>query len=56
MRELKTCLKRVDYDWLAASLLDIGDTDDIGLLDIQRPFVWSNAKVSERPGMEMLCL
>lgn len=42
MSELKTCLKRVDYD-LAGRLhcIDIGD---IGLPDIQRPLIWSNAR------------
>lgn len=45
MSELKTCFKRVDDD-LAGRLhyLDIGD---IGLPDIQRPFVWKNVKVRD---------
>ena len=43
MSELKTCFKRVDYD--LAGLLHYIDIGDIGLPDIQRPFVWSNAKV-----------
>lgn len=42
MNELKTCFKRVDYD-LAGLLHYL----DIGLPDIQRPFVWSNAKVRD---------
>lgn len=45
MSELKTCFKRVDYD--LAGLLHYIDIGDIGLPDIQRPFVWSNAKVRE---------
>jgi hypothetical protein len=43
--ELKTCFKRVDYD--LAGLLHYIDIGDIGLPDIQRPFVWSNAKVRD---------
>src|SRR5690242_18580222 len=43
--ELKTCFKRVDYD--LSSLLNYIDSGDIGLPDIQRPFVWSNAKVRD---------
>jgi hypothetical protein len=39
MSELKTCFKRVDYD--LAGLLHYLDIGDIGLPDIQRPFVWS---------------
>src|ERR1700693_6311661 len=45
MSELKTCFKRVDYD--LAGLLHYLDIGDIGLPDIQRPFVWSNAKVRD---------
>lgn len=45
MSELKTCFKRVDYD--LDGLLNYIDIGDIGLPDIQRPFVWSNAKVRD---------
>src|SRR5712664_3380952 len=45
MSELKTCFKRVDYD--LAGLLHYLDIGDIGLPDIQRPFVWSSAKVRD---------
>ncbi|MBX2982165.1 MAG: DUF262 domain-containing protein [Flavobacteriales bacterium] len=45
MSDLKTCFKAVDYD--LASLLNYIDIGDIGLPDIQRPFVWSNAKVRD---------
>jgi len=45
MSELKTCFKRVEYD--LAGLLHYIDIGDIGLPDIQRPFVWSNAKVRD---------
>ncbi|MDL1859786.1 DUF262 domain-containing protein [Betaproteobacteria bacterium PRO7] len=45
MTELKTCFKRVDYD--LAGLLHYLDIGDIGLPDIQRPFVWKNAKVRD---------
>lgn len=45
MSELKTCFKRVDYD--LAGLLHYLDIGDIGLPEIQRPFVWKNAKVRE---------
>jgi hypothetical protein len=45
MSELKTCFKRVDYD--LAGLLHYIDIGDLGLPDIQRPFVWSNAKVRD---------
>jgi uncharacterized protein with ParB-like and HNH nuclease domain len=45
MSELKTCLKRVDYD--LSGLLHYIEVGDIGLPDIQRPFVWSNAKVRD---------
>jgi len=43
MSELRTYFKRVDYD--LAGLLHYLDIGDIGLPDIQRPFIWSNAKV-----------
>lgn len=45
MSELKTCFKRVDYD--LSNLLHYLDVGDIGLPDIQRPFVWKNAKVRD---------
>lgn len=45
MSELKTCFKRVDYD--LSGLLHYIDIGDIELPDIQRPFVWSNAKVRD---------
>lgn len=45
MSELKTCFKRVDYD--LSGLLHYIEIGDIGLPDIQRPFVWSNAKVRD---------
>jgi len=45
MSELKTCFKRVEYD--LAGLLHYIEIGDIGLPDIQRPFVWSNAKVRD---------
>jgi len=45
MNELKTCFKRVDYD--LSALLHYIDIGDIGLPDIQRPFVWSNTKVRD---------
>ncbi|MHB8765245.1 MAG: DUF262 domain-containing protein [Deferrisomatales bacterium] len=45
MSEVKTCFKRVDYD--LSGLLHYIDIGDIGLPDIQRPFVWSNAKVRD---------
>lgn len=45
MTEMKTCFKRVEYD--LAGLLHYIDIGDIGLPDIQRPFVWSNAKVRD---------
>jgi hypothetical protein len=45
MSELKTCFKRVEYD--LGGLLHYIDIGDIGLPDIQRPFVWSNAKVRD---------
>lgn len=45
MSDLKTCFKRVDYE--LSGLLHYIEVGDIGLPDIQRPFVWSNAKVRE---------
>lgn len=45
MSELKTVFKRVEYD--LSNLLHYIDLGDIGLPDIQRPFVWSNAKVRD---------
>lgn len=45
MSELKTCFRKVDYD--LSGLLHFIDIGDIGLPDIQRPFVWSNAKVRD---------
>ncbi len=45
MSELKTCFKKVDYD--LTGLLHYIEIGDIGLPDIQRPFVWSNAKVRD---------
>ena len=45
MSELKTCFKKVDYD--LSGLLHYIDIGDIGLPDIQRPFVWSNTKVRD---------
>ena len=45
LSELKTCFKRVDYD--LGGLLHYIDIGDIGLPDIQRPFVWSNTKVRD---------
>jgi hypothetical protein len=45
MTEPKTCFKRIDYD--LSSLLNYIDIGDIGLPDIQRPFVWKNSKVRD---------
>jgi len=45
MSELKTCFKKVDY--ALSGLLHYIEIGDIGLPDIQRPFVWSNAKVRD---------
>lgn len=45
MSDLKTCFKKVDYD--LSGLLHYIDIGDIGLPDIQRPFVWSNTKVRD---------
>ncbi len=43
--DIKTCFKKVDYD--LGGLLHYIEIGDIGLPDIQRPFVWSNAKVRD---------
>ncbi|WP_374393445.1 DUF262 domain-containing protein [Tabrizicola sp.] len=45
MSELKTLFKRVEYD--LEGLLHFIDLGDIALPDIQRPFVWTNAKVRD---------
>jgi uncharacterized protein with ParB-like and HNH nuclease domain len=45
MSDLKTCFKRVDYD--LSNLLTYIKMGDIGLPDIQRPFVWPNTKVRD---------
>lgn len=45
MSEIGTCFKRVDYD--LSGLLHYIDIGDIGLPDIQRPFVWSATKVRD---------
>lgn len=45
MIESKTCFKRVDYS--LEDLLTYIDIGDIGLPDIQRPFVWKNTKVRD---------
>ncbi len=45
MSDIKTCFKKVDYD--LSGLLHYIDIGDIALPDIQRPFVWSNAKVRD---------
>ncbi len=45
MSEPKTCFKKVDYD--LGGLLHYIEIGDIALPDIQRPFVWSNAKVRD---------
>jgi hypothetical protein len=45
MNDLKTCFKKVDYD--LSGLLHYIEIGDIALPDIQRPFVWSNAKVRD---------
>ncbi len=42
---MKTVFKRVDYD--VAGLLHYIEIGDIGLPDIQRPFVWTAAKVRD---------
>lgn len=45
MNDLRTCFKAVDYT--LDGLLHYIEIGDIGLPDIQRPFVWSNAKVRD---------
>lgn len=45
MSDLKTLFKRVEYD--LEGLLHFIDLGDIALPDIQRPFVWTNAKVRD---------
>ncbi len=45
VNEQKTCFKSVAYD--LAGLLHYIDIGDIGLPDIQRPFVWTNTKVRD---------
>lgn len=45
MSEPRTVFKRVDYD--LSGLLHYIDIGDIGLPDIQRPFVWTSAKVRD---------
>jgi hypothetical protein len=45
VNEMKTCFKKVDYD--LNGLLHYIDIGDIGLPDIQRPFVWANTKVRD---------
>lgn len=45
MNEMKTCFKKVDYD--LSGLLHYIEIGDIGLPDIQRPFVWANTKVRD---------
>ncbi len=45
MNEEKTLFKRVDYD--VQGLIKYIEMGDIGLPDIQRPFVWSTAKVRD---------
>jgi hypothetical protein len=45
MNELRTVFKRVDYD--LGGLLTYIDIGDIGLPDIQRPFVWTATKVRD---------
>lgn len=45
MPTLKTCFKKVDYE--LSGLLHYIEIGDIGLPDIQRPFVWPNTKVRD---------
>lgn len=45
MSEHRTVFKRVDYD--LSGLLQYIDMGDIGLPDIQRPFVWTSSKVRD---------
>jgi len=45
MSERKTCFRKVDFN--VTSLLEFIAIGDIGLPDIQRPFVWSDAQVRD---------
>lgn len=45
MSDLRTVFKKVDYD--LAGLLTFVEIGDIGLPDIQRPFVWTSTKVRD---------
>ena len=45
MNEEKVLFKRVDHD--VSGLLKYIEMGDIGLPDIQRPFVWGAAKVRD---------
>ncbi len=45
MDNMKTCFKKVDYD--LTGLLNGIEMGDIGLPDIQRPFVWKNTRVRD---------
>jgi hypothetical protein len=45
MSDVRTLFKRVDYELTA--LLSYIDMNDIGLPELQRPFVWTNAKVRD---------
>lgn len=45
MADSAICFKRVDYS--LDNLLNYIETGDIGLPDIQRPFVWKNTKVRD---------
>lgn len=42
MADSAICFKRVDYS--LENLLNYIEIGDIGLPDIQRPFVWKNSK------------
>ena len=45
MSEIRTVFKKVDYD--LSGLLHYVEIGDIGLPDIQRPFVWTSSKVRD---------
>lgn len=45
MSEVRTVFKKVDYD--LSGLLNYIEIGDIGLPDIQRPFVWTSTKVRD---------
>jgi uncharacterized protein with ParB-like and HNH nuclease domain len=45
MGEMPTLFKKVDYT--LSGLLSYIDIGDIGLPDIQRPFIWSATKVRD---------